>query len=76
MSSFERIDETVPAFAVKPLWKTTTASVFLNAASRRSSSMWISIVPAMVRTAPEPTPNCSMASIAFLRSFGCVVSPR
>ena len=31
----------MPALAVKPLWKTTAASVCLNAASRRSSSMWI-----------------------------------
>ena len=57
-SSLPRIAETVPAFAVKPLWNTTTASVFLNAASRRSSSMWIAIVPAIVRTDPVPTP-CS-----------------
>ena len=58
-SSFVRIDETVPALAVKPLWKTTTASVCLNSASRRSSSMWMAIVPAIVRTEPEPTPNCA-----------------
>ena len=56
-SSFVRMAETVPALAAKPLWKTTTASVFLNSASRRSSSMWIAIVPAIVRTEPEPTPN-------------------
>ncbi len=55
-SSLVRIDETVPALAVKPLWNTTTASVFLNAASRSSSSMWSRIVPAIVRTDPEPTP--------------------
>ena len=42
----------MPALAVKPLWKTTAASVCLNAASRRSSSMWIAIVPAIVRTEP------------------------
>ena len=29
-SSLVRIDETVPALAVNPLWKTTTASVCLN----------------------------------------------
>ena len=51
---------TVPALAAKPLWKTTTASIFLNSASRRSSSMWIAIVPAIVRTEPDPTPNRSM----------------
>ena len=56
-SSRPRIDETVPALAVKPLWKTTAASVRLNSASFRSSSMWMSMVPAMVRTEPDPTPN-------------------
>ena len=75
-SSRVRIDDTVPAFDVKPLWKTTTASVCLNSASRRSSSMCIAIVPEMLRTAPDPTPNCSMASIAFCFSLGWVVSPR
>ncbi len=55
-SSLVRIDDTVPALAVKPLWKTTAASVFLKSASRRSSSMWTAMVPAMVRTDPEPTP--------------------
>ena len=65
-SSFVRIADTVPALAVKPLWKTTTASTFLNSASRRSSSMWISIVPAIVRTDPVPTPNFSIASSAAL----------
>jgi hypothetical protein len=29
----------------------------LERARRRSSSMWIAIVPAIVRTEPEPTPN-------------------
>ena len=75
-SSLVRIAATVPAFAAKPLWKTTTASVFLNAASRRSSSMWMAMVPAMVRTEPEPTPNVRIASSARSRSFGCVVRPR
>ena len=56
-SSLPRIAETVPAFAAKPLWKTTTASTFLNSASFRSSSMWMAMVPAMVRTEPVPTPN-------------------
>ena len=67
---------TVPALAAKPLWKTTTASVFLNAASRRSSSMWICIVPAIVRTEPEPAPNSFVAAIARSMSFGWVVRPR
>ncbi len=75
-SSFVRTAATVPALAAKPLWKTTTASVFLKAASRRSSSMWISMVPAIVRTEPEPTPNRRVASSAASRSFGCVVRPR
>ena len=75
-SSLVRIDDTVPAFAVNPLWNTTTASVCLNSASRRSSSMWIAMVPAIVRTEPEPTPNSRTASSARSRSRGCVVSPR
>ena len=75
-SSRVRIDDTVPALAVNPLWKTTTASVCLNSARRRSSSMWIAIVPAMVRTEPEPTPNCRTASSARSRSRGWVVRPR
>ena len=56
--------DTVPALAAKPLWNTTTASTCLNAASRRSSSMCISMVPAMVRTEPEPTPYFATASSA------------
>ena len=55
-SSLPRIAETVPALAVKPDWKTTQASTFLKRAIFSSSSMWIFMVPAMVRTAPEPTP--------------------
>ena len=47
-SSLLRTAETVPAFAANPLWKTTTASTFLNSASRRSSSMWIAMVPIML----------------------------
>ena len=63
-SSFVRMAETVPALAVKPLWKTTTASVCLNSASRRSSSTCMAIVPAIVRTEPVPTPKRSSASSA------------
>ena len=37
---------------------------FLNVASRRSSSMWICIVPAIVRTEPVPTPSAESASSA------------
>ena len=75
-SSLVKTAATVPAFAAKPLWNTTTASVFLKAASRRSSSMWMSMVPAIVRTEPDPTPSVRVASSAASRSRGCVVSPR
>ena len=76
MSSFVRIDDTVPALAVKPLWKTTTASTCLNVASWRSSSAWIAMVPAIVRTDPDPTPRRSIASMARAFSDGWFVSPR
>ena len=66
----------LPALDAKPLWKTTTASVCLNSASRRSSSMCIAMVPEMLRTAPDPTPNRSTASMAFCLSRGWVVRPR
>ena len=66
----------MPAFAANPLWKTTEASVFLKAAMRRSSSMWSFIVPAMVRTEPEPAPSVRTAWMAASLSLGCVVSPR
>jgi hypothetical protein len=56
-SSLPRMALTVPALAAKPLWKTTQASTFLKRAIFSSSSMWMRMVPAMVRTAPEPTPN-------------------
>ena len=46
-----------PVLAVKPDWNVRTASVCLNAASSASSSSWRVIVPAIVRTAPSPTPN-------------------
>ena len=45
-----------PVFAVKPDWKVRTASVCLKVARRDSSSSWRVIVPAMVRTAPDPAP--------------------
>src|SRR5271163_241259 len=63
-SSFPRKDETAPAFAVNPDWKTTQASTFLKRAIFSSSSMWIFMVPAMVRTAPDPTPYLRVASRA------------
>ena len=75
-SSLPRIADTVPALAVKPDWKTTQASTFLKRAIFSSSSMWIFMVPAMVRTAPEPTPYFRVASSAASRSLGWVVSPR
>ncbi len=65
-----------PVLAVKPDWKVRTASVCLNVASRASSSSCRLMVPAMVRTAPDPAPYCSMARIAASRSFGWVVRPR
>ncbi len=72
-SSLPRTADTVPALAVKPDWKTTDASTFLKRAIFSSSSMWIFMVPAMVRTAPEPTPYFLVASMAASRSLGCVV---
>ena len=75
-SSLPRNAETVPAFAVNPDWKTTQASTFLKRAIFSSSSMWIFIVPAMVRTAPDPTPYLRVAASAASRSLGCVVKPR
>ena len=66
----------MPALAVKPLWNTTAASVRLNAASRRSSSMCIAIVPAIVRTEPGADAEAAAsASSARSRSSGCVVRP-
>ena len=55
-SSLPKMAETVPAFAANPLWNTTTFSTCLNSASFFSSSMWMSMVPAIVRTEPVPTP--------------------
>ena len=65
-----------PVLAVKPDWNVSTASVCLNVARRASSCSWRLMVPAMVRTAPEPAPNRSTASSAAARSFGWVFSPR
>ena len=45
-----------PVLAAKPDWKVSTASVCLNVARSASSSSWRVIVPAIVRTAPEPAP--------------------
>ena len=43
-----------PVLAVNPDWNVRTASVPLNSASSASSASCIDIVPAIVRTAPEP----------------------
>ena len=45
-----------PALATKPAWNEMAASTSLKAASLCSSSSWMVIVPAIVRTAPGPTP--------------------
>jgi len=45
-----------PVLAVKPDPNTSVASTLLNSARSCSSCSWSDIVPAMVRTAPEPTP--------------------
>ena len=68
--------DTTPTFAVYPDWKTRAASVDLNRARRVSSSRCRDIVPAMVRTAPGPAPNSSIARQAAATTFGCVVRPR
>ena len=75
-SSLPRIELTAPALAVKPLWKTTQASTFLKRAIFSSRSMWMRMVPAMVRTAPEPTPNFRVAASAASISRGSLARPR
>ena len=75
-SSLPRIALTVPALAANPLWNTTHASTFLKRAIFSSSSMWMRIVPAMVRTAPDPTPNLRVAASAASISLGWLASPR
>ena len=71
-SSLPRMEATVPALAAKPDWKTTQASTFLKAAIFSSSSMWMRMVPAMVRTAPEPTPYLCVAAMAASSKLGVV----
>ncbi|MNL65956.1 hypothetical protein D3C87_1903550 [compost metagenome] len=75
-SSLPSTAETVPELAVKPDWNTSAASVCLKAAILASSSTCWLMVPAMVRTEPEPAPNLSMASWAAFISLGWVVRPR
>ena len=65
-----------PVLAVNPDWNVRVASTPLNRASSASSSSWSVIVPAIVRTAPEPAPNRSTAASAAARSRGWWVSPR
>ena len=65
-----------PVLAVKPDWNVSTAGVPLNSASSASSASCIAIVPAIVRTAPLPTPNSRTAASAASRSRGWWVSPR
>ena len=65
-----------PVLAVNPDWKVSTAGTCLNSASSASSASCIDRVPAMVRTAPDPTPNSATAASAAARSRGCWVSPR
>ena len=71
-SSLPRIALTVPALAAKPLWKTTHASTFLKRAIFSSSSMWMRMVPAMVRTAPDPTPKVARRRQRRLNQLGMV----
>ena len=65
-----------PVLAVKPDWNVRTAGVPLNSASSASSASCIDIVPAIVRTAPLPTPNSRTASSAASRRRGWWVRPR
>ena len=66
----------VPAFAVNPPLKTSTASVRLKRARRSSNSSWTLIVPPIHRTAPAPTPHRSIAVCAAATTFGWFARPR
>ena len=59
-----------PVFAVKPDWNVRTASVPLNSASSDSRASWRVIVPAIVLTAPDPTPSSATAFSAASRRRG------
>ena len=65
-----------PALQVKPLWKTTAASVCLKRASRSSSSRCRGMVPMIVRTAPVPAPQRSVAWTVAAFRRGSSHSPR
>ena len=56
--------------AVKPDWNVSTASVCLNSASSVSRRSWIVMLPAIVRTAPEPAPKSRVAAMAASLSLG------
>ena len=60
----------VARLALKPLWKVMHASACLNSASRCSRAMCRDMVPAMVRTAPGPTPYWSIACRVASRMRG------
>ena len=75
-SSGDRIAATVPALDVKPDWNIRAASAPLKAAKRRSSSWCRVIVPAMVRTAPDPAPYSTAALAAASFSLGWAARPR
>src|SRR5712692_4815514 len=55
-SCLPRMAATVPEFAANPDWNMMAASAPLNAANLRSSSVCRDMVPAIVRTAPDPAP--------------------
>ena len=57
-----------PVLAVNPDWNVRTAGVPLNSASSASRASCIDIVPAIVRTAPDPTPKSRTAARAASRS--------
>jgi hypothetical protein len=59
-----------PVLAVKPDWNVSTAGVPLNSASSASSASCMVIVPAMVRTAPDPAPNSRTAASAAAQTRG------
>ena len=61
---------------VKPDWKRMDASACLNSANCFSSSVCMDMVPMMVRTAAEPTPYFSMASMAAFFTLGLLARAR
>jgi hypothetical protein len=65
-----------PVLAVKPDWNVSTAGVPLNSANSDSRASCIDMVPAIVRTAPDPTPKSRTAWMAASRRRGWWVRPR